>query len=157
MTFDDTFRETNRRRVGGGPKTVGAEEITFVGEYRGRKVTLISRVRLRNPLESFMTNSGHRLRDSQVGSGGHWIDMKVIGESSDAEIEDIGRLAREADRRPVIVRRAATLSDSRATQVSKAAAKRVAKKADTPPKRGSDRQAHALADVVQPADVPRGD
>ena len=80
MTFDDTFQETSRRRVGGGPKTVGSEEITFRGHYRGRAITLISRVRLRDPNESFMTSSAHRLRDSHVGSGGHWVDMKIFGE-----------------------------------------------------------------------------
>ena len=106
MTFDEIFKETHRRRVGGGPKTIGAEEITFKGNFNGKTFTLRSRVRLRDPQESFRTSAAHRLRDSQVGSAGHWIDLRVIGECADAELLEIQSLAQQTDTRPVFTSRA---------------------------------------------------
>lgn len=55
VTFDSVFREARRRRVGGGPKTTGAEEIAFPGNLGFGHLLLVSRVRLMNPQESFFT------------------------------------------------------------------------------------------------------
>ncbi|WP_245414198.1 hypothetical protein [Nitratireductor sp. StC3] len=44
-----------------------------------------------------------------VGRPGHWIDLEVRGDCSDAELELIRRLAQEADTRPVVVRHVAKL------------------------------------------------
>lgn len=70
---------------------------------------LRSRVRLINPNESFYTCSNHRLRDSHVGRAGHWVEIEVRGECSDDDLALIERLARDADTRPVVVRRVVIL------------------------------------------------
>lgn len=67
-------------------------------------------MRLNDPHESYYTSAGHRLRDSHVGRAGHWIDLEVRGDCSDAELDLIGRLAQDADTRPVVVRRVDTMS-----------------------------------------------
>jgi hypothetical protein len=105
-TFDQAFRQIGSRKVGGGPKTTEADEYLFCGDLGSGLIYLRSRVRLIDPRESFYTCSNHRLRDSYVSSGGHWIDIKVLGTCSDDELALIERLARAADARPVSVRRA---------------------------------------------------
>ena len=62
-------------------------------------------MRLNEPLESFLTSSAHRLRNSHVGRFGHWVEIIVLGECSDAEFALIRRLAQAADTRRVAVRR----------------------------------------------------
>ena len=57
--------------------------------------------------DSFYTSSNHRLRDSKVGSGSHFVEIEVTGDCSDAELATIERIAQAADTRPVAVRRAA--------------------------------------------------
>lgn len=108
--FDEAFRQIGRRKVGGGPKTTPADEFLFCGNLGSGILFLRTRVRPNNPHESFYTSSNHRLRDSHVGRAGHWVDLEVRGECSDAELELIRRLAQTADTRPVIVRRVATLT-----------------------------------------------
>jgi hypothetical protein len=103
--WDKTFREVSRRRVGGGPKVIAAEEITWVGDLGGRTIHAVSRVRLLNPMESFETSSGHRLRDSKVGDAGHWVDLRVSSEVSDAELRHIAALAQAEEDRVVKVTR----------------------------------------------------
>jgi hypothetical protein len=71
---------------------------------------LRSRVRLIDPNESFYTCSNHRLRDSHVGRSGYWVDIEVRGQCSDDDLALIERLARDADARPVVVRRVAVLA-----------------------------------------------
>lgn len=104
--FDEAFRQIGRKQVGGGPKTTPADELLFCGNLGSSILFLTSRVRLIEPNESFYTSSNHRLRDSHVGRAGHWIDIEVRGECSDAELALIERLAREADTRAIVVRRA---------------------------------------------------
>jgi hypothetical protein len=106
-TFDQAFRQIGARKVGGGPKTVPADEFLFCGDVGSGPIYLRSRVRLIDPNESFYTCSNHRLRDSHVGSGGHWVDIEILGTCSDKELALIARLAQEADTRFVRVRRAA--------------------------------------------------
>lgn len=91
--------------MGGGPKTTAADEFTFCGNLGSGILFLVSRVRLIEPNESFYTSAPHRLRDSHVGRSGHWVDMEVQGDCSDAELSLIQRLAEAADSRPVRVRR----------------------------------------------------
>lgn len=105
LTFDAVFRQVHRRQVGGGPKTTAADELTFIGDLGSGPILLVSRVRLRNPQESFLTSSDHRQRDSHVGRSGHWVDLRVVGRCSNADPAAIERLARAADPRPVVVRR----------------------------------------------------
>lgn len=109
-SFDEAFRQIGRRKVGGGPKTTPADEFLFCGNLGSGILFLRTRVRLNDPHESFYTSSGHRLRASHVGRSGHWVDLEVRGACSDAELDLIRRLAQEADTRPVIVRRVATLT-----------------------------------------------
>ena len=71
---------------------------------------LRSRVRLIDLNESFYTCSNHRLRNSHVGRAGHWVDIEVRGECSDDDLVLIERLARDADTRPVVVRRVVVLA-----------------------------------------------
>ncbi len=86
-------------------KTNAANEFTWCGNLGSELMILTSRVRLNEPLESFVTSSNHRLRDSHVGRFGHWIEIIVRGRCSDAELALIRRLAQPADTRRVIVRR----------------------------------------------------
>ena len=104
--FDEAFRKIGARKVGGGPKTTAADEFLFCGNLGSGMLFLRSRVRLIDPNESFYTCSNHRLRDSHVGRAGHWVEIEVRGECSDDDLVLIERLAREADQRPIIVRRA---------------------------------------------------
>ncbi|WGF91002.1 hypothetical protein [Marinivivus vitaminiproducens] len=104
-TFDQAFKQIGQRRVGGGPKTTGADELLFVGNLGTGILFLRSRVRLSDPRESFLTSSNHRLRDSHVGRAGHWVDIVVAGACDDAQLAQIEALAQAADTRPVRVRR----------------------------------------------------
>ncbi|WP_454010809.1 hypothetical protein [Aquamicrobium terrae] len=108
--FDEAFRQIGQRKVGGGPKTVPADEFLFCGNLGSGILFLRTRVRLNEPLESFYTSSSHRLRGSHVGRAGHWIDLEVRGDCSDGELELIRRLAQEADTRPVVVRRVESMT-----------------------------------------------
>lgn len=105
-SFDAAFRQIGQRKVGGGPKTTEADELLFCGNLGCGILFLTSRVRLVEPNESFYTSSNHRLRDSRVGSGGHWVDIEVRGVCSDADLALIQRLAQAGDTRSVSVRRA---------------------------------------------------
>lgn len=106
-TWDEAFAFVSRKKVGGGGKTIGADETVFAGQGGWCDLQVVSRVRLIDPMESFYTSSGHRLRDSKVGDAGHWVDLKVKGACSDDELELIRSLAQAVDTRPVEVRRAA--------------------------------------------------
>lgn len=107
--FDEVFRQIGHRKIGGGPKATPADEFLFCGNFGSSILFLRPRVRLTDPHESFYTSSGHRLRDSHVGRAGHWIDLEVRGDCSDAELDLIGCLVQAADTRPVVVRRVAKL------------------------------------------------
>jgi hypothetical protein len=104
-TFAQAFRKVGQRKIGGDYKTNAADEFTWCGNLGSGLLILTSRVRLNEPLESFVTSSAHRLRESHVGRFGHWVEIIVRGECSDAEFALIRRLARAADTRPVEVRR----------------------------------------------------
>ena len=106
-SFDAAFRQIGHRKVGGGPKTTEADELLFCGNLGSGILFLRSRVRLIERHESFYTSSNHRLRDSKVGSGGHFVEIEVTGECSDADLATIERIAQAADTRPVVVRRVA--------------------------------------------------
>ncbi len=104
--WDTMFREVSRRRVGGGPKVTGAHEITWRGQIRGRRIDAVSRVRPINPMESFETSSGHRLRDSKVGDAGHWVDLRVSTPVTDGELTLITAAANDSgETRPIRVSR----------------------------------------------------
>jgi hypothetical protein len=104
-TFEEAFRKVGRRKIGGTYKTNAADEFTWCGNLGSGLLILTSRVRLNEPMESFVTCSNHRLRDSHVGRFGHWVEIIVRGECSDAEFVMIRRLAQAADTRRVAVRR----------------------------------------------------
>lgn len=99
-SFDAAFRQIGQRKVGGGPKTTEADELLFCGNLGSGILFLRSRVRLIERHESFYTSSGHRLRDSKVGSGGHFVEIEITGDCSDAELATIERIAQAADTRP---------------------------------------------------------
>ena len=122
-TFDEAFRQIGQRKVGGGPKTTPHDEILFCGNLGSGILFLTSRVRLIDSNESFYTSSNHRLRDSNVGSSGHWVHIQVRGECSDAELALIERLAQAADTRPVVVRRRIGASPGASSTGRAAAAK----------------------------------
>lgn len=104
-TFEEAFRKIGQRKIGGAYKTNAADEFTWCGNLGSGLLILTSRVRLNEPLESFVTSSAHRLRDSHVGRFGHWVEIIVRGECSDVEFALIRRLAQAADTRRVAVRR----------------------------------------------------
>lgn len=112
--FDAAFRQIGHRKIGGGPKATEADEFLFCGNLGSGLLFLRSRVRLIDPNESFYTSSGHRLRDSKVGSGGHYVEIEVTGDCPDADLATIARLAQAADTRPVVVSRIARRSRARA-------------------------------------------
>ena len=106
-SFDAAFRQIGQRKIGGGPKTTPADELLFCGNLGSGLLFLRSRVRLIERHESFYTSSSHRLRDSKLGSGGHFVEIEVTGDCPDADLTTIERIAQAADTRPVVVRRAA--------------------------------------------------
>lgn len=110
-SFDEAFRQIGKVKIGGGPKTIGADRLTFVGNIGGGLIFLTSTVRLNEPNESFYTSSNHRLRDSHVGRGGHWVDIEVHGSASEEDLAVIERLAQMADTRRVQVRRSSRRRD----------------------------------------------
>ena len=103
-TFEEAFRKVGQRKIGGAYKTNAADEFTWCGNLGSGLLILTSRVRLNEPMESFVTSSAHRLRDSHVGRFGHWVEIIVRGECSDMEFTLIRRLAQSADTRRVVVR-----------------------------------------------------
>lgn len=103
--FEEAFRKVGQRKIGGAYKTNAADEFIWCGNLGVGLLILTSRVRLNEPLESFVTSSAHRLRDSHVGRFGHWVEIFVRGDCSDAEFALIQRLAQAADTRRVVVRR----------------------------------------------------
>lgn len=117
-SFDAAFRQIGHRKIGGGPKATEADEFLFCGNLGSGVIFLRSRVRLIERHESFYTSSNHRLRDSKVGSGGHYVEIEVTGECPDADLATIERLAQAADTRPVLVSRAAARSRRAAGGVS---------------------------------------
>ena len=116
-SFAEAFRQIGRRQVGGGPKTTPADELLFCGNLGSGIIFLTWRVRLIEPNESFYTSSSHRLRDSHVGRAGHWVEIEVRGECTDADLALIERLAQAADTRPVAVRRIVPFAATRRTGV----------------------------------------
>jgi hypothetical protein len=104
-TFEEAFRKVGQRKIGGAYKTNAADEFARCGNLGSGLLILTSRVRLNEPLESFVTSSAHRLRDSHVSRFGHWVEIIVRGECPDAEFALIRRLAQAADTRRVMVRR----------------------------------------------------
>ena len=109
VRFDEAFRKIGAGKVGGGPKTTAADELLFCGNLGSGMLFLRSRVRLIDPNESFYTCSNHRLRDAHVGRAGHRIEIEVRGQCSDDDLALIERLTRDADARPIVVRRVAVL------------------------------------------------
>jgi len=104
-TFEEVFRKVGQRKIGGAYKTNAADEFIWCGNPGSGLLILTSRVRLNEPLESFITSSAHRLRDSHVGRFGHWVEIIVRGDCSDTEFALIRPLAHAADTRRVVVRR----------------------------------------------------
>jgi len=101
--FDEAFKQIGKKTIGGGPKTIGADEFIFMGNLGSGLLFLTSRVKLVEPNESFYTSSNHRLRDSHVGREGHWVEITVNGACSYEELDLIWKLAQAADTRPVVV------------------------------------------------------
>ena len=102
--WESVFALVARRRVGGGPKATGADEMRWRGVIGGRVVEAVSRVRLRNPQESFLTCAPHRLRDSHVGREGHWIDLRLKTRGAPLTAEEVNQieaLAQAGECRPV--------------------------------------------------------
>lgn len=101
------FREVSRRKVGGGSKTLPADEITWTGIFRGTPITFTTRPRLLTANASFLVPSNARLRTSILKRDeGHFIDLCGRGRAlEDAEREELAALAQAQDpERPVRVR-----------------------------------------------------
>jgi hypothetical protein len=101
------FREVARRKVGGGSKTVPADEITWTGLFGGRRLTFTTRPRLLTPHASFLVPSNARLRTSILKRDeAHFIDLCVRDRMlDDAERVALQALAQAQDpERPVQVR-----------------------------------------------------
>lgn len=109
VKFDEAFRQIGHRKIGGGPKTTQAGEFLFCGNLGSGILFLRTRVRPNDPHESFYTSSRHRLRDSHVGRAGLGSISRCAATARMPELDLIGRLAQEADTRPVVVRRVAKL------------------------------------------------
>ena len=101
------FREVSRRKVGGGSKTLPADEITWTGIFRGTPIIFTTRPRLLTANASFLVPSNARLRTSILKRDeGHFVDLCVRDRAlSDAEREELAALAQAQDpERPVRVR-----------------------------------------------------
>lgn len=101
------FREASRRKVGGGSKTLPADEITWTGLSRGSPITFTTRPRLLTANASFLVPSNARLRTSILKRDeGHFVDLCVRGRAlDDAEREELAALAQAQDtEQPVRVR-----------------------------------------------------
>jgi len=104
-TFAEAFRQIGRKTTSDEPTTEPADERLFCGNLGSGILFLTSRLRPMDPGESFYSSHVHRLCDSQIGRGGHWIDIAVRGDCSDRDLALIERLAQATDTRPVVVRR----------------------------------------------------
>lgn len=104
--FEERFERTAWDKVFGGPKTTRADRMCWRGSLRaGIPLVLTTIPRTISTIESFLTPSPMRLRDSFVGRGGYFIDVAVEGEASDEDLLRIAELASQVDPRPVLVRR----------------------------------------------------
>lgn len=106
QAWDTVFRRVAHRRTRGGPKVTSADIMVWTAELNGEAVTVTSTVRCIEPMESFVTNSGMRLRDSHVGTYGHFVDLVVepAGVAA-ATLRAVERLASAADSRICLARR----------------------------------------------------
>jgi hypothetical protein len=100
------FRQVAKSRTRGGPKTTAADVMVWEGQLHGRNLRITTTVRCIEPLESFITNSRMRLRDSFVGTFGHFVDLVVEpADVDDALLSDIEASAAAEDTRPCLARR----------------------------------------------------
>ena len=94
VTFDAAFKQIGAVKVGGGPNSVPADRLTFVGNFGNGLFFLTSTARLIEPDESF------------VGRFGHSVLIEASPSCCDADFVLIRTLAKAANTRPVIVQRA---------------------------------------------------
>ena len=90
--------------VGGGPNSVPADRLTFVGNFGNGLIVLTSTARLIEPDESF------------VGRFGHSVVIEASPSCCDADLVLIRMLAKAANTRPVIVQRADPLPPASSEQ-----------------------------------------
>lgn len=93
------FREVTRRKVGGGSKTLPADEITWTGTFRGQPITFTTRPRLVTAHASFLVPSNARLRTSILKRDEvHFLDLCVRNRTlSETERAELAALAEAQD------------------------------------------------------------
>ena len=101
---DWPFTAVSARRVGGGPKTVGAEEIRWTGVWRGRRWFFITRPRTIDAHAHFHVHSNARIDGVQSATFAQYVDLAVDPPSSEEERRALAALAQHFEARPVRVR-----------------------------------------------------
>ena len=105
-SFADHFRKLSERTVGGGAKTTGATETVWRGVVDMVQMTIRVTVRCIVQGESFLTCSNHRLTDSNVGRGGHFLDVVFVqGDLDGPRRLKLAAWIMEVDTRPLRFRR----------------------------------------------------
>jgi hypothetical protein len=112
-SFDAAFRQIGRRKIVGLNTTEEMERL-FCGNLGAGILFLRSRARPIECHDGICASPGHRPSDPDVGSGGHVVEIEVMGDRPDAHLAMIARIAQAADTRPVLVRRAARPASGRA-------------------------------------------
>jgi hypothetical protein len=97
--FAQQFKLVKSRKVGGGAKTTTADETTWQGTYDGLNLTLRVRPRAVSEGEHFLTSANQRIRESNVGKFGHFLDVEVLdgGPLTDAQRDALGKFISAAD------------------------------------------------------------
>jgi hypothetical protein len=81
------FRQIGQRKVGGEAKTTEAGRAAVLCGNLGSGILFCARASVSSSGTRASTRRrGHRLRDSKVGSGGHFVEIELTGECSDREL-----------------------------------------------------------------------
>lgn len=96
------FAEVSRRKVGGGAKTMPADEIRWRGTLRGRTITMTSRPRTCDPSASFHVHANARIE--YMIEHAQFVDLLVHEQLDACEREELRSLAQQFDQRPIVVR-----------------------------------------------------
>ena len=98
------FVEVSRTRAPGGPKTAGAEIITWVGRFGDKRLTIVSRPRTIDPHAHFHVSSNARICPAFNRPFACYVDLCVDQILSEEERDGLRAVAAQFDDRPVRVR-----------------------------------------------------
>jgi len=114
QTFAQAFRRIGRKEITGPANTASVEELIFCGNL-GTGILFVS-TRARPTDQDAGLCADPRLGGPHHGRSSHWVDLKISGVCSDAELALIERLAQAVETRPVVARRASAWAGSAGAQ-----------------------------------------